>query len=85
MQANAEDSPVDKGPFGEVNDAVVYPPPAALAGAHIDSLAKYKAMHERSIKDPNGFWGEMAKENLTWFRDFKEVCVHHLLRPFFPP
>ncbi|MFO1070467.1 MAG: acetate--CoA ligase [Geminicoccaceae bacterium] len=36
------------------------------ARAHCDS-AKYKAMYERSVKDPEGFWGEQAKR-LDWFK-----------------
>jgi len=32
-------------------------------------------MYERSIADPTGFWGEAARSNLTWFRDFKEVTA----------
>jgi acetyl-CoA synthetase len=34
--------------------------------SHCDN-AKYLAMYERSVKDPQGFWGEMAKR-LDWVR-----------------
>lgn len=52
----------------------VYAPPAHVsAGAHVSSLESYKALYGRSIADPKGFWGEMARTNLTWFRDFTEV------------
>src|SRR4051812_34703149 len=34
--------------------------------AYVDD-AKYRAMYERSLKDPNGFWAEEAKR-LHWYR-----------------
>jgi acetyl-CoA synthetase len=40
--------------------------------AHIKSLADYKKMYDRSLKDPDGFWGEMAG-NLHWFKKWNKV------------
>jgi len=34
--------------------------------------AKYKQMYERSVKDPNGFWGEQGKR-IDWMRPFTKV------------
>src|ERR1044072_3867741 len=34
--------------------------------------AKYQAMYERSVKDPNGFWAEQAKR-IDWMRSFTKV------------
>ena len=34
--------------------------------SHCDN-AKYQAMYERSVKDPEGFWGEMAKR-IDWIK-----------------
>ncbi|HEX6012245.1 MAG TPA: AMP-binding protein, partial [Geminicoccaceae bacterium] len=34
--------------------------------SHCDA-AKYRAMYERSVQDPQGFWAEMA-ERLDWFK-----------------
>jgi acetyl-CoA synthetase len=51
----------------------VFAPPAAVArGAHVGSLDTYKEMHARSIADPEGFWGEIAKE-LHWFTSWDKV------------
>jgi acetyl-CoA synthetase len=36
--------------------------------ARVKSLAEYKKMWERSIKDPTGFWGDMASELIDWFK-----------------
>ncbi|BGO93616.1 hypothetical protein NBRC10512_001250 [Rhodotorula toruloides] len=34
---------------------------------------EYKELYERSIKDPLGFWDEMAKEHLYWHRPYTTV------------
>ncbi len=39
--------------------------------AFIDS-AKYRAMYDRSLADPNGFWAEAAKR-IHWFKHFTKV------------
>ena len=45
-----------------VHDEIYPPPPAASAGAHVSSLEQYREMYERSLADPEGFWGELASE-----------------------
>jgi len=50
----------------------VFPVPADVAqAAHCDE-AKYKAMYERSIEDPDGFWGEQAGM-LDWMEPWTRV------------
>ncbi len=45
----------------------VFPVPEAVArAAHCDA-AKYRAMYQRSIDDPDGFWAEQA-QRLDWVR-----------------
>ncbi|MDX2028113.1 MAG: acetate--CoA ligase [Alphaproteobacteria bacterium] len=43
----------------------------AFSSAWIDE-AKYHAMYEHSIRDPNGFWGEQGK-SLDWFKPYTKV------------
>ncbi len=51
----------------------VYDVPSDFARrAYIDE-AKYREMYARSIKDPDGFWAEQAKELLTWSRPWDRV------------
>ncbi len=50
----------------------VFPVPAQIAAAALVDDAKYKAMYEQSVKDPNGFWGEQAKR-LDWSKPFTVV------------
>jgi acetyl-CoA synthetase len=46
-------------------------PPEWSKRAFIDE-AKYEAMYARSVKDPNGFWGEQAKR-IDWLKPFTKV------------
>ncbi|NIR59675.1 MAG: acetate--CoA ligase [Gammaproteobacteria bacterium] len=56
-----------------MSDAKRYEIPAKIAkSAHIDAAA-YRAMYDRSIKDPEGFWAEQAKAFVTWFKDWDNV------------
>ncbi len=36
--------------------------------ARLKSMDEYKKMWERSIKDPEGFWGEMGEKHIDWFK-----------------
>ena len=50
----------------------LFPPPAAIAAnAHVDA-AKYQAMYQRSIDDPDGFWAEHGKR-IDWIKPFTKV------------
>lgn len=40
---------------------------------HIQDTEEYKKMYEQSIKDPQGFFGPLAKELLSWDSDFHTV------------
>jgi acetyl-CoA synthetase len=73
--ADDDSTPMDhRGSVGDADAAAVFPPPPAVAaGAHCPSLDAYQALYARSIANPAGFWGDMAREYLSWFRDFKEV------------
>jgi acetyl-CoA synthetase len=50
----------------EMTDKVYDIPPEWRTRAYIDE-AKYKEMYERSVKDPNAFWGAEAKR-LDWIK-----------------
>ncbi len=42
--------------------------------AYIRSMEEYKKIYQRSIDDPEGFWGELA-EQLDWFKKWDKVLV----------
>ena len=40
-------------------------------------MEAYHALHRRSVEDPEGFWGEAAREHLHWFTPFSKVLEWH--------
>jgi acetyl-CoA synthetase len=50
----------------------IYDVPADWRKRALIDDAKYKEMYARSIKDPNGFWGEQAKR-VDWIKPFSKV------------
>jgi acetyl-CoA synthetase len=56
-----------------MSEEKVYDVPAEVAKrAYIDEK-KYKDMYERSLKDPDGFWADQAKEFVTWSKPWTKV------------
>ncbi len=59
-----------------------FPPPEEFSkNAHIKSEAEYEKMYRRSVKDPEGFWAEMAEKNLSWFKKWNKVMECDLTKP----
>ncbi|MBD3674355.1 MAG: acetate--CoA ligase [Planctomycetaceae bacterium] len=51
-----------------------FPPSSEFsAQANISSEQQYLEMWNKGKDDPAGFWGELAKENLAWFKEFDSV------------
>jgi acetyl-CoA synthetase len=56
-----------------MSDVKIYEVPADIAAkAHIDD-ERYRAMYERSVDDPEGFWAEYADKFVTWFKKWDRV------------
>jgi acetyl-CoA synthetase len=53
---------------------VFNPPKGVSEQAYIRNLVEYKDVYQWSIKDPEGFWGEMAGQ-LDWYRKWDKVLV----------
>ena len=52
----------------------IFAPPAELAAsARIGSLAAYRALCSKADRDPDGFWGDLARSQLHWFEPFDSV------------
>lgn len=60
-----------------MSESPVHPVPANMADAHIDA-ERYADMYRQSLDDPEHFWGQQAREFLTWDRDFLEVSESDL-------
>ena len=52
---------------------VFAPEPGSGAGARIPSLEAYRALAAKAEADPDGFWGDQAREHLHWFEPFHTV------------
>ncbi|MDD4876876.1 MAG: acetyl-coenzyme A synthetase N-terminal domain-containing protein, partial [Dehalococcoidales bacterium] len=53
----------------------VFNPPKELSEkAYIKSLDEYKKIYQKSIDDPEAFWGELA-EQLDWYKKWDKVLV----------
>ncbi|MEO7670299.1 MAG: acetyl-coenzyme A synthetase N-terminal domain-containing protein, partial [Polyangia bacterium] len=48
------------------------PSPAVTARALLDEEA-YRKLYDRSIQDPEGFWADMAAQELVWSRRWDRV------------
>jgi acetyl-CoA synthetase len=49
------------------------PPPEFAAKAVIPSMQAYQELYDRAQRDPEGFWGELARRELHWFAPFTKV------------
>ena len=59
-------------PLRTGRDPVYHPAPDILRNAQI-SATDYAEAYQRSIEDPEGFWGEKAREWLTWEKPFTQA------------
>ena len=51
-----------------------FPPTKEFAErAMIGSSAAYQELYDRALKDPEKFWGDLARQELHWFRPFDKV------------
>ncbi|NKD55664.1 MULTISPECIES: acetate--CoA ligase [unclassified Haematospirillum] len=50
----------------------VFPVPESFARNALIDNTRYLAMYDRSVKDPDGFWGEHGKR-ITWMRPYSRV------------
>ena len=46
---------------------------AQSVNPHIRDIDEYKKLYDESIKNPQGFFKKIARENLSWIKDFNEV------------
>ncbi len=56
----------------------VYPVPEKIKKrAYISGREAYDKIWKRSIDDPDGFWSEIAKEYVEWFKPFDKVMDYN--------
>lgn len=58
-------------------NAQAFPPPDRFRQqAHVQSVEAYKTEYQRSVEDPEAYWGGMAEKHLAWFKPWKEVMSY---------
>ena len=61
--------------MAEVTLKDIYPVPDDFRKkAYISSYDQYKKLWQESIDDPDGFWGKIAEEQVTWFKPWDKVA-----------
>ena len=66
---------IEKGITSMMEEKRVFKPSKELSQqAYIKSMAQYKKIYQKSIDDPEAFWGELA-EQLDWFKKWDKVLV----------
>lgn len=66
------------GATGQIDNVMheerLFPPSAEFSSkAIIGSIEDYQELYDRAKDDPEGFWGEIAKQELHWFEPFDQV------------
>ncbi len=51
----------------------IYNPNPGFSNPHIKDFDEYLSLYKESIENPEKFFGDLAKENISWIEDFKEV------------
>ncbi len=60
---------------------IFYPPQEGKDKAYIASRYEYDQIYEYSLKDPENFWAERAKELITWFKYWDRTCYWDFNKP----
>jgi acetyl-CoA synthetase len=67
------DKKAEQGITSMMAENRVFDPPEEVSKkAYISSLQEYKEIYQKSIEDPEGFWGKLA-EQLTWYQKWDKV------------
>ena len=73
-QAHTGQAATAQAHTAQANAAQVFSPrPEFSARAVVNSMQQYEALWQRAKDDPDGFWGELASEELHWFKPFDKV------------
>ncbi|MBU0485208.1 MAG: acetate--CoA ligase [Proteobacteria bacterium] len=57
------------------------PPETGKEQAFVKSLTEYEAQYKRSMDDPEGYWGDRAKELITWDKKWDKVLDADMHKP----
>ncbi len=66
-------SVLDPGPFDEL-------PQELQTKAYPETIEEYRALYEKSVRDPEGFWSEQA-DHLDWYKKYDRVLEFDFGKP----
>jgi acetyl-CoA synthetase len=55
------------------NSGIIAPPQRVTEGAHFPTIDSYEKMYQKSIENPEQFWGDLAASEIDWFHKFTQV------------
>ncbi len=59
-----------------------FPPSKEMSEkAHIGSMEQYETMYKKSVEDPEGFWADIAEQNITWTKKWDKVLEYDFNKP----
>jgi acetyl-CoA synthetase len=56
-----------------VSEHKVYPVPEQFSAAAHITIEQYETLYQRSVEDPEGFWGEQAEHFVSWYKAWDKV------------
>lgn len=82
-ETSAREARTDTPTQAEAHEVDTYHVPEAFwkkgtGKAHLKDLAQYESMYKESINDPSKFWGKLARELITFERDFETTLAGSL-------
>ncbi len=66
-------SRLGEGPLQDV-------PQALKTKAYVETIEEYRASYERSVRDPEGFWSDLA-DHLDWYKKWDKVLGYDFDKP----
>ena len=75
-------SPADEKIESLLSEQRLFDPPVeGRDAAQVKSMEEYEAMYNRSMEDPEGYWGDRAGELVTWYKKWDKVVEADLYKP----
>ena len=71
---------VNKEVFQMEEKKIFDPPDGIKMKAYIKRMEDYRELYQRSLKDPDGFWGELA-DHLDWYKKWDKVLEYDFDKP----
>ena len=55
------------------NEHIFAPPAVFAAQANVSGIDAYHALYKRAAEEPEEFWGQLARQELSWFKPYDTV------------